>query len=121
AIETLGKGTDSFYQALSTALRDQDPAVFRKAVSMMISHRDPRSMEMITARLTYTSRSKIDGHLMTVLAIIRKSGAKELIPVLAKLRRQLMLRFWQWNRTRALYKAVNDTIREIQREKRTDA
>jgi HEAT repeat protein len=121
AIESLGKGTDSYYRALSTALRDSDPVVFRKAVSMTLSPPDPRALEMITARLRYSGEIKTDGQLITVLEMIRKSRVKELLPALVKLRRQLSLRFWQWNRTRVLYKAVKHTVRELQSGKRNYA
>ena len=113
AIESLGKGTDYYYRALSMALRDSDPIVFRKAVSMILSPPDPRALEMITARLRYSGQIKTDGQLITVLEMIRKSRVKDLLPVLVQLRRQLRLRFWQWNRIGALYKAVNDTVRDL--------
>jgi HEAT repeats len=113
AIEAVGKGTDSFYQALAIALRDPDPAVFCKAASMMVSYRDPRALGMIAAQLHSSSLSKNVENLLTVLETIRKSGAAELIPVLVKMRRQLRLRFWQWNRTRAVYRAVNDAVQEL--------
>ena len=113
AIESLGKGTDFFYRALSMALRDSDPVVFRKAVSMILSPPDPRALEMIKARLQYSSQMKTDGPLLNILEMIRKSRVKELLPVLVQLRRQLRLRFWQWSRIGALYKAVNDTVREL--------
>lgn len=121
AIEALGKGTESFYRALSMALRDSDPVVFRKAVSMILSLPDPRALEMITARLRYSGEIKTDGQLITVLEMIRKSRVRELLPALLKLRRQLRLRFWQWNRTRVLYKAVKHTVRELHSGKRDDA
>ena len=113
AIEALGKGTEYFYQALSIALKDQDPALFRKAISLIISSQDRRAMEMITTQLRYSSQLKTDRHLLTVLEMIRKAGTQELIPALVKLRRQLWLRFWQWNRQRTLYKAVNHAIHEL--------
>ena len=113
AIESLGKGTDIFNRAISMALRDTDPAVFRKAVSMILSQPDDRSMEMITSRLRFAGEISADNQLITVLEMIRKSRVKKLIPDLLKLRRQLRLRFWQWNRIRVLYKAVNNTVREL--------
>jgi hypothetical protein len=113
AIESLGKGTDYFYRALTMALRDSDPGVFRKGVSMILSPPDPRAMEMITARLRYSGQTNTDVQLIPVLEMIRKSRVKELLPVLVQLRRQLRLRFWQWNRIGALYKAVNDTVRQL--------
>jgi hypothetical protein len=56
---------------------------------------------------------KPDESLMTILEVIQKTGNRDLIPVLHRLRRQLMLRFWQWNKLRTLYKAVNDALQEI--------
>lgn len=113
AIEAVGKGTDSFYQALAIVLRDPDPAVFRKAISMIVSHQDPRALRMVAAQIQFSSPSKNDENLLTVLEIIRKSNTGELMPALMNLRRRLRLRFWQWNRIRAVYKAVNDTIHEL--------
>lgn len=112
-IDALGKGTKYFYEALSSALKDKDPLVFRKAVGLVISNRDPRALEMITEHLQYSSQMKSDEHLMTILEVIQKTGSRELIPVLQRLRRQLRLRFWQWNQLRTLYKAVNDALHEI--------
>jgi len=121
AVEALGKGTEYFYQALSIALKDQDPGLFRKAVSLIVSSQDPRAMEMITTQLRYTRQLKTDKHLLTVLEMIRKAGTQELIPALVKLRRQLWLRFWQWNRQRTLYKAVNHAIHELHARERSHA
>jgi hypothetical protein len=118
AMESLGRGMDSYYQAVSIGLEDEDPTVFRKAVSMMLSQKDARAMQLITAQLEYSGTSKSDGHLIAVLEMIRKSGVKELIPVLVKLRRRLVLRFWQWNRTRSLYRAVKETVRELHMRER---
>jgi len=118
AMESLGRGTDSYYQAVSIGLEDEDPAVFRKAVSMMLSQQDARAMKLVAAQLEYSGTSKSDGHLIAVLEMIRKSGVKELIPVLVRLRRRLALRFWQWNRTRNLYKAVKATVRELHMRER---
>jgi hypothetical protein len=112
-IDALGKGTKFFYEALSCALKDKDPLVFRKAVGLVISNRDRRALEMITEHLQYSKQMKSDEHLMTILEVIQKTGNRELIPVLQRLRRQLRLRFWQWNQLRALYKAVNDALHEI--------
>jgi hypothetical protein len=112
-IDALGKGTKFFYEALSFALKDKDPLVFRKAVGLVISNRDPRALEMITAHLQYSNQMKPDEYIMTILEVIQKTGSRELIPALHRLRRQLRLRFWQWNRLRTLYKAVNDALQEI--------
>ena len=112
-IDALGKGTKFFYEALSFALKDKDPLVFRKAVGLVISNQDPRSLEMITEHLQYSKQMKPDEHIMTILEVIQKTGNRELIPVLQRLRRQLRLRFWQWNQLRTLYRAVNDALHEI--------
>jgi hypothetical protein len=113
AIESLGKGTDIFDRAVSTALRDSDPAVFRKGVSMILSQPDDRAMEMIRSMLRFTGEISAENQLIPVLEMIRKSRVKKLVPDLLKLRRHLRLRFWQWNRIGVLYKAVNHTLREL--------
>lgn len=113
AVESLGKGTDFIDRALAVTLRDTDPAVFRKAVSMALALPDHPAMEVIKSRLRYSSQIIKDGQLIPVLEMIRRSRVKKLIPVLVKLRRQLRLRFWQWKRIGELYKAVNHTVREL--------
>lgn len=121
AIEALGKGTEYFYQAISIALKDQDPGVFRKAVSVIVSNQDRRAMEMIATQLRYSGDLKTDKHLLAVLEMIRKAGTRELIPALVKLRRQLRFRFWQWNRQRALYQTINHAIHELHAGERSHA
>jgi hypothetical protein len=121
AVETLGKGTEYFYQALSLGLKDRDPGIFRKAVSLIVIDQDPRAMDLITTQLRYSWQQKNHTPLLTLLEMIRKAGTPSFLPALIKLRRRLWLRFWQWSRQRALYKAVSQTIHELGVRKRNHA
>jgi len=115
ALETLGRGTESYYHGLSIALRDQDESVFRKAISMILADRDPRAAALIKMQIQSANRMRTDTQLIAVLEMIRKSGARELVPLLLNLRRRLRFRFWQWNRNRFVDKALKNTIRDLQR------
>lgn len=113
ALEKMGENTDAFFEALSDGLKDADPKVFRKAVSLLVASQDRRSLDMIRALLEAPDASQGIEPQLLILQAIRKGRRGDCIPFLAHLKRRLWLRFWQWGQQRALYKAVKNTLEEI--------
>ena len=120
ALQTLGElgsTTDVYFQALEQALGDDDPKVFRAAVSSVVSSADPRAAALAYRILTEDPSAERRARQVAVLQAIGQVGTAALIPLLMTIRQRYALRFWTWQRTRAVRVAAKralDTIRSRQ-------
>ena len=117
ALQTLGElgsTTDVYFQALEQALGDDDPKVFRAAVSSIVSSADPRAAALAYRILTEDPSAERRARQVAVLQAIGQVGTAALIPLLMTIRQRYALRFWTWQRTRAVRIAAKhalDTLR----------
>jgi hypothetical protein len=117
ALGELGSTTDVYFQALEQALGDDDPKVFRAAVSSIVSSADPRAAALAYRILTEDPSAERRARQVAVLQAIGQVGTAALIPLLMTIRQRYALRFWTWQRTRAVRVAAKhalDTIRSRQ-------
>ncbi|MBI3607343.1 MAG: HEAT repeat domain-containing protein [Nitrospirae bacterium] len=116
-LSELGSTTDVYFQALEQALGDDDPKVFRAAVSSIVSSADPRAAALAYRTLTEDPSAERRARQVAVLRAIGQVGTAALIPLLMTIRQRYALRFWTWQRTRAVRVAAKhalDTIRSRQ-------
>ncbi|HET8760914.1 MAG TPA: HEAT repeat domain-containing protein [Nitrospiria bacterium] len=116
AFQTLGAlapQTADFLNALKQALDDRDPKVFRAAVTHIVSSRDAGTLELAARLLLEDSRGSRGERQVAVLNAIGQAGNEELAPLLMRIQRRHLLRFWTWRKTRAVRMAANRALATI--------
>lgn len=116
AFQTLGAlapQTDEFLNALKQALDDRDPKVFRAAVTHITSSRDEGSLEVAARLLLEDSQGARGERQVAVLNAIGQAGNAQLAPLLIRIQRRHLLRFWTWRTTRAVRMAANRALATI--------
>lgn len=107
ALGSLAPQTDEFLHALQGALRDDDPKVFRAAVTHIVSARDAGSLELAGRFLIEDAGGRQGERQIAVLKAIEQAGTAAMLPLLHAIRRRHGLRFWTWRKTQAVRNAAS--------------
>jgi hypothetical protein len=113
AFQTLGAlapQAAEFIGALKRALEDDDPKVFRAAVTHLVSTRDAGSLQLAAKLLLEDARGARRDRQVAVLNAIGQAGNTALVPLLLTIQRRHLLRFWTWRTTRVVRMAVNRAL-----------
>jgi hypothetical protein len=116
AFQTLGAlapQTEEFLTALRHTLDDDDPKVFRAAVTHIVTSRDAGSLQLAARVLLEDPRGKHGERQIAVLDAIGQAGSAELAPLLLTIQRRHLLRFWTWRKTRTVRMAVRQALGAI--------
>jgi hypothetical protein len=116
AFQTLGAlapQATEFIGALKRALDDDDPKVFRAAVTHLVSSRDAGSLELAARLLLEDARGARRDRQVALLNAIGQAGNIALVPLLLTVQRRHLLRFWKWRTTRVVRMAVNRALLTI--------
>ncbi len=103
---TLDPNGDGFLQALKHGLDDDDPKVFRAAVTHLVATPDQGSLQLAGRLLFADSSGQRGGRQVALLRVIEQTGNATILPLVNAVARHHMLRFWWWGKTRAVRSAA---------------
>jgi hypothetical protein len=103
---TLDPNGDGFLQALKHGLDDDDPKVFRAAVTYLVATPDQGSLQLASRLLFADSSGQRGGRQVALLRVIEQTGNATILPLVNAVARHHMLRFWSWGKTRAVRSAA---------------
>ncbi|MFZ5861558.1 MAG: HEAT repeat domain-containing protein [Nitrospirota bacterium] len=112
AFQTLGAlapQAAEFIGALKRALDDDDPKVFRAALTHLVSSHDTASLQL-AARLLLDDAGARRERQVAAINAIGQAGNTALVPLLLAVQRRHLLRFWTWRTTSAVRTAVNRAL-----------
>ncbi|MFZ5875974.1 MAG: HEAT repeat domain-containing protein [Nitrospirota bacterium] len=109
-LSALAPQAAEFIGALKRALDDDDPKVFRAAVTHLVSSRDAGSLQLAAGLLLEDARGARRDRQVAVLNAIGQAGNPALVPLLLTIQRRHLLRFWTWRTTRVVRMAVNRAL-----------
>jgi hypothetical protein len=112
---TLAPSGDEFLQALKRALDDDDPKVFRAAVTQLVSTPDPASMALASRLLLDPSSGRRAAQQVALLRVIEQIGTPAMLPLLSSVTRHHLLRFWTWRRTRLVRSTATRALAAIRK------
>jgi HEAT repeat protein len=124
AFQTLGvlaPSGDTFLKALKQALDDDDPKVFRAAVTQIVSTPNPASIELAGRLLVGHSGGKRGAQQLALLRVIEQIGTSAMLPLLTSVARHHLLRFWTWRQTRSVRSAASRALGAIRRREASRA
>jgi HEAT repeat protein len=112
-LSALAPQATEFSGALKQALDDDDPKVFRSAVTHLVSSRDDASLQSAAQLLLADAGGARRDRQVAVLNAIGQAGNTALVPLLVAMQRRHLLRFWTWKSTRVVRIAVNRALASI--------
>ncbi|MEW6684231.1 MAG: HEAT repeat domain-containing protein [Nitrospirota bacterium] len=116
---TLAPRGHAFLQALRGALDDDDPKVFRAAVTHLVSSPDEASLQLASDRLLQDSSGRQRERQIALLRVIEQTGTSVMVPLLNAVTRHHLFRFWSWRKTRALRSAATRALAAIRGREET--
>ncbi len=124
AFQTLGAlapDSDGFLKALKRALDDDDPKVFRAAVTQIVSAPTHASLELAGGLLVGHPGGKRGAQQVALLRVIEQIGTSAMLPLLTSVTRHHLLRFWTWRKTRSIRSAAARALTAIRKREGTRA
>lgn len=103
---TLAPSSDAFLQALKRGLDDDDPKVFRAAITHLVSSPDQASLQLASKLLSQDSTGKYRERQVALLRVIEQTGTSAMLPLVNTVMRYHLLRFWSWRKTRTVRSAA---------------
>ena len=113
ALGVLAPRTDVFSHALEQALNDDDPKVFRAAISHLATTSDPHAVDLAGRLLAKDASGKHQERQVAVLAAIGQIGTAPLVPLLIAVQRRCLWRFWAWRKTRVVRTAAREALAKV--------
>ncbi len=115
ALGTLAPNGDTFLKALKRALDDDDPKVFRAAVTQIVATPTQASMELADRLLLADPSGTRGAQQVALLRVIEQIGTSAMLPLLNSVTRYHLLRFWSWRKTRFVRSAAARALTAIRK------
>jgi HEAT repeat protein len=110
---TLAPSGEAFLQALRRGLDDDDPKVFRAAITQLVSSPNQASLQLAGKLLSGDPTGKQRERQVALLRVIEQTGTAAMVPLVNSVMRYHLLRFWSWQKTRTVRSAAARALNAI--------